>query len=328
MTLRFNLAGAQFVQFEEPEYSYVNKPIKLVAEKGNKFDDNAISVKTMEGEHIGYVPKDGRKFQGQKALRECLIFNIPITGVVTEALYRGKTFCHISQARIEKAEAKGKSIESMVKGEFVDFQVELQIDAGDSSPTYHDDDGKEYLRLTKILGMFDWDPEDTGLDEWSHNCFKDYEEYKTFLNSCAVDGQIIHHKAEMAVYKQELPEGVVPLHKPIVDIVKRIRKVIQTEQTLYDDDIDVAGTPDAVVELKRDPEGYTTVLDWKRSKQCQPKYLRQVAFYAHGVGSKRAVIVLSRNEEHPYITLDEKEIEKYYNEVANLAMFVHSLKGE
>jgi hypothetical protein len=329
MKLKFNCAGSQFCEFEQPEYELVGAKLHLVHDRENKFDEHALSIRTEADVHVGYVPKDNYKFKGHEGLFECLLFDIPVTGVITEALYKDKRFCHISQERIDKQLAKGKEVSALVKGEFVVFQVELDIDAGDASPTYHNEEGKEYLRLTKILGLYNWDPDDTGLDEWSHNTFDTYDEKMTYLNGCAVDGQIMHHKAELALYKQPLPEGAADLPKNLVDIIKKVRKVHETEVTVYDDDIDVAGTPDALVELKTDPEGFLTVLDWKRAKQCQPKFLRQVAFYAKNNGAKRAIVVLARAEEPDrYVVLDEDLIEYYYNQVANLAMFVHTLNEE
>jgi hypothetical protein len=294
----------------------------------------ALSVRTADDEHVGYIPEDGYKFKGHQAMYEALVFGFEMYGVITEALYKtpaGK-FSHLN---IERKEA-GKTAR-FAKGEFIDFEVELTLDMGDDSPSYQNEEGKEYLRLTHIISQYKWDPEDHGLEEWSINMFKSYQEYQTYLNGCAIDGQLLHHKAELASYKQGLPEGVSDLPAPVVNVIKHIKKVHNSEMKVYDDDIGVAGTND----LCADIEGLKAVscttgkvgtvngkciVDWKRSKQMQVKYLRQVAFYAKNHGCKHAIVVLSRQEgEQAIVHLGAREINMYYKQVAGLAKFIHSM---
>jgi hypothetical protein len=312
MTLDFNLAGSQFCEYAKPELEYVGTPCHLVWDRENKFDTTALSVRTdKDEEHVGYVPADSYKFKGHQALYDALLLEFTIRLEITEAVFK-------KDGRFNR---KGR-------GAFTHFAVKLTLEAGDDSADYKKG-RKKYLRLTRIIDQFKWDPEDDSLMEWAVSVFKDYKEYRTYLDGCCIDGQLIHAKAERALYKMPLPEGVSPLPERVVEIIKKVKKVHVVEGEVFDETLRVAGHDDALVDMRPlyetdDKAPVLTTLDWKRSKVCSPKYLRQVAFYAKNRGAKQAVVVLARGEEP--VVLTEQEIDKYYDEVKALAKFVWSCK--
>jgi hypothetical protein len=300
MKLTFNLAGAQFCDFDSKELEMVGTKCHLVHEPTNKVDPMALSVRTDEGDvHVGYIPKDGRKFKGHQALYDALLLDFEISIEIAEAVFK-------DNGRFNR---KGR-------GEFTHFSVDLFMTAGEDRATYDDEDGREYMRLSRVLEQAKWEDGD-GLLEWAICMFRDYKEYQTYLEGCAVEGQIIHHKAEMALWGMDLPEGVSPLPDQLVQIIKKVEKTLASEEPVFDKTISVAGTFDGLVEMDG---GIRTVLDWKRSKVCQEKYKRQVSFYCKQVGAKQAYIVLARGEEPTHLT--EEDINKYYKEVAGLAEFL------
>jgi len=343
MNITFNLAGSQFLDFTDEEIvAMVGQPVTMVhapIETKGKSYPLALSVRTEDDKHIGFIPEDSYKFKGHQGLYECLIFGFEVYGVVTEAMWvKDKRFSHLTKERVDAG-----NIKRYVKGEFATFEIELTITAGDESPAYEDDEGKAYLRLTRLLDHYKWAPDDHGLEEWSIQMFKNYDEYMTYLNGCAIDGQIIHHKAELALFKQALPEGVNPLPQPVMDVVKKVVKVHNTEELVFDKKSRVAGHYDGDVEVKGLKATSSTtgkmgnvtgdcILDWKRSRHLRVKMLRQIAFYAKIKGRKHAILVLctARGEEKgepQIIHLGAGEINKYYKQVVALAEAEHVITG-
>lgn len=169
-----------------------------------------------------------------------------------------------------------------------DFQITTE-----EGRTY-ETDGKQYQSITSFLGEnvpMNVDP----LMRWAFSKYKSYDEYKEGLNQYADDGTELHNKIEnFLLLKKELDDEPVSdwmsseIEEAESDAYFKLPKnarrffdslgdfeVISVESRVYDDNLGLAGTGDAVLLVK----GKRVAFDWKSSKKVNDKHKVQVGFY-------------------------------------------------
>lgn len=295
---------------------------KVVWDKANEWSKKALSYQ-VGGFHIGFVKEKGSPadLRARELLFEAVALGMPVVFTVHKAMYKDKD-----------AEDKKKAWNHKGVGSFTHFELHVEVVAGCGDKSYKND-GKEYLRLTHMLGKFEWEDR-SGLDQWMINRHRSSKDYDQAMYGYITEGQINHHKAEMRLSGLQLPtwgskaltDELGPLVSDIPEswkaLIDSVDEVVGIEQRVHDDVCGVAGTYDALVRI----DGKLLVLDWKRNHSEKRQYKRQVAFYAKNTGAEGAIIMSAKDEGRT--DLDADEMEKYYGQVCVLAEFVTEVGDE
>jgi len=100
-------------------------------------------------------------------------------------------------------------------------------------------------------------------------------------------------------------------------LIKYSPKVISLEETVFDEELMLAGRYDALLEIK----GKKVLVDWKTSKQVQDKHKCQVAFYAKNSGADEAWVVCFGGNTKQGFSVSKVEIQSWYNKLEDLNNF-------
>lgn len=176
---------------------------------------------------------------------------------------------------------------------------------------YHFSDGSQYYSVTTMLGAT---KDKKFLDEWRQRVGQKRAEGLTRI--AGVIGGDMHSCAEKYLLKQDMsfPNAVVRnlfnQIKPFID--KRVVKVYRTEEVLWSDDLQLAGSCDAIVDYLVSNDPFYTVLDFKTANK-QPKiewvrdYFLQLSTYSLMIEkifgrqpSKGALLFAYKQKRSPY----------------------------
>jgi len=254
---------------------------------------------------LGYIPKDltGNKFK--KVIVSNVWYKSPkkTTQGVTTTYAEGDIIAGI------EVECEG------------DFQITKE-----EGRTY-EHDNKKYTSITSFLSKYPSSPD--GLIRWALGLYNTYNEYKAGLNGYAEAGTSLHNKIEdfLRIRKDdfldfeasiewiELPENVKMFFRSI-DFGQHT-KVISVETRVYDDELKLAGTGDAVLEVK----GKLIQFDWKSSKKVQNKHKVQVGFYGkHNKCDFGAVVCFGAENKQGY-SVSKVNIDNAYKCLTTLINF-------
>jgi len=146
------------------------------------------------------------------------------------------------------------------------------------------DAGMKYVGVTTPLGLWG---DKGGMIHAAWKLGMEGENYREIWHGAANAGTLAHELVD--AYLHDKPEPDMSMHLP--EIVGKAEtaylgflqwatlvnfKVIMTEQSLYDEVLGLAGTPDlAAIQGKR------CIIDWKTSKVIYPEYWAQVSAYKY-----------------------------------------------
>jgi len=210
----------------------------------------------------------------------------PVYGTILECDYSGsKPWCSVE-------------FEDGVKS-----TKEPETKKDDSDFEFYEKDGKQYQRITNVLGRVEVEEDTSGLDDWKLKTFNSFREYAAYMKQAADRGTVMH-----AVLEHACKLGVIGAtdRNAVVDAIPegefskipkgfwifvgsdcKDMKILAVEETVFDDENLVAGTFDLLVEQ----DGKLIVIDWKSSKQVYPKQLVQAGWYAAIRGADEAWVV-------------------------------------
>lgn len=191
---------------------------------------------------------------------------------------------------------------------------------------YHFDDGSQYYSVTTMLGA----TKDTKfLDEWRKKVGQKRAEGLTRI--AGVIGSDMHGCLEKYLLGEqpEFPNAVVKnlfmQVKPYID--KRVVKVHATEQVLWSDSLQLAGSCDAIVDYLVKDVCYYTVLDFKTANK-QPKiewikdYFLQLTAYSLMINS-----MFNQRPLRGALLFAFKQQRSDYREViVDVVRYIHDLK--
>lgn len=179
-------------------------------------------------------------------------------------------------------------------------------------------EGKEYQSITSFLAdNFPSNPDN--LIKWALGNYNSYEEYQNGLNNYAEDGTSLHQLIE-SYLKDKTLENWDALPDNAKDFMSNIflknkgSKVISLESRCYDDNLKLAGTCDAVLEIK----GKRIAFDWKSSKKVQDKHKVQVAFYGKNNDCDIACVVCFGAENKRGYSISWVDVENGYKYLTSL----------
>ena len=184
-------------------------------------------------------------------------------------------------------------------------RVEASIGSGakaepidDKNFEFYHKDGEQYDRASSVLESFDAAGSkgvEGSLTRWMIDTFASYAEYRAFMEEASGKGTANHTAVEGAckagILDAEGREAVEAAVKGISDelfnavpvgfwnfVAKDCEglKVAGLEETVFDDDILVAGTYDCLLE----GNGKKILIDWKSSKQVTLEHIIKTCFYA------------------------------------------------
>jgi len=160
---------------------------------------------------------------------------------------------------------------------------------------HYEKDGKKYCRITSILSKI---------------CeqFVSWSEEKLIV--AARYGNIVHKLAE-AEFRQK---GKGFASSAVDELLGNDWKPSLTESTVFNDDLMIAGTFDAMALCGN---GDKHILDWKSSRAAQEKHKIQAAFYAVTAGAKTASVVCFGSDAKKGYSLSKVDIDKYYDVLLN-----------
>lgn len=273
--MRIKLTGTSFRSnsFELP----VGAELDLIpdgmgcATKQEHSDPHALSV-WWAGFFLGYIPKALNQDTFKKVAVSNVWYKSPKKSVqgVTTTYTEGDIIAGI------EVECEG------------DFQITT-----DEGRTY-ETDGNTYESITSFLGRAmpsNLNP----LMQWAFKNYKTYNEYKEGLSKYAEDGTDLHNKIEKYLISLQYDdekyrdEGLLDLPYNVQRFFKSLDSfdVVSIEERCHDAKLGLAGTCDAVLEVK----GKKIAFDWKSSKAVQLKHKVQSSFYAKNMGCDFAAVV-------------------------------------
>lgn len=302
MKITTGLAGTTFRKDIQVK---MNETVIFVAEPDNQFDQKAVKVCNSAGKKIGYLPKlkAGMQIDVQGEWHKTR----PTIGKVVGLGYSadgGKTWNNEGEGKI--------------------LSVTIQFGEGEEDGNFkeYEKEGKKYKRISTVLKKM---PQDIDfLFKWGLDKFNSYDEYIKFLNQSAEDGTAMHKKIEeyLKAYKRMCEKGdnkyfkdkgflQLPIGVQNFFIKLKEFKVLGLEETIFDEELGIAGTYDALLEI----DGKIVLLDWKSSKKVQDKHRVQVGFYGHNKGVDIAWVVAFGAENKQGYSISKVDIEKEYKKV-------------
>ena len=293
--IKTQVAGITFRIKENPSISEIRPKgeVTLVADPENKFDKKAIKV-MYEGIHIGFIPK----------------------GEVQEAVLEEFKAQRAVIAKIEtfRCMDTSKGQETWTDGEGSLQSITLQIDLH----TGYMCEGKQYKSITKLLSYLNPSGNFDGLIRWMFQ-FGSYDEYESKLSELADKGTELHKSIEdMFLGKKTNSEAIQNFRD------KYSPEVISMEEQLFDDELGIAGTYDALFNI----DGKKILIDWKSSKKVQLKHKIQVSFYSKLAKADEAWVVCfggKTKQGYSLSKVSQNEIQDYYKVVEHLKYVVDIL---
>lgn len=301
-TISCGVNGITFRHKDAPRVAKL-KPtgkVEIKPEVDNPDDPYALAV-YWHGKKLGYIPRDDEQneYSPQRWVIQQIMQNKPITAEVREYRYFDK-----KAGWNDDHQGKLQCVKITINNGEKDEGQRLDDKSG------YFRDGKRFMSITKFLDQYL--PQDfEGLMRWAFK-FGSYEKYMAELNTLAAAGDALHAEAEFGLRGEKVThEGLqnfLAHHKP---------KLIASEQTVYDEDIQVAGTYDALVEIG----GKRIIIDWKSSKAVRDKHRLQVAFYAKNANVDEAwVVALGAKTKQGY-SVSKVNIDREYNRIEIMREF-------
>lgn len=234
--------------------------VNLLWEEDNKYDKKAIAV-WYKGTHIGYLKKNSAE---QEYCYEKLRQGVEPRATVVEY-------------RFGYEDDSGNMVfNDSDEGHLMHVKLEIEGHVG------YQKDGKSYISITNLLKYINPEGDSDSLIQWAMTNYKSFEEYKDGLEKYADDGTELHKTIEDFLLKRG--KG----NEAIANFVKKYKpEVLSTEKTVFNDELGIAGTYDALLDIA----GIKTVVDWKSSKKPRLKHKLQAAFLANEVGAEQAMVV-------------------------------------
>ena len=280
------MVGMTFIK--EPHMTSVelDGEVYLRPEPDNKFDKNGLAVAVYcdhEGGQvrIGYLPaqKTGDVAR-QKAVYESAETGKKIYAYAEEYGYKDGRFhwciLVISDKKIASFSAPKKDT------------AKNPSDVEITSSKYVIK-GKEYRRLTHLLGTYEPDGKDGSdrLTKWACD-HGSYDADKKDLTSLGDSGTAMHDAIEKWIGGDEtvqVPQGFLNWWE------KFQPEVVDVECRVTDDDIMVAGTYDLLCYIIIKGVRMLVAVDWKSSKNVRKKHKLQVGWYAHRADADEGWVV-------------------------------------
>lgn len=231
---------------------------------------------------------------------------------------------------------------------------------------YTNKEGIDYPSVTEVLGLLD---KSSALTQWAANCVVDYIKKKackqidtndvyvvdnTFLDDARFHfreiseeakniGSEVHHLIEAYIkakiqgkefdptanttdYRNEVQNGFLAF---LEWEQKNNIKWLESELTIYDDDLYYAGTLDAVADI----DGKITVIDFKSSKGFYDGYGEQISAYAYAYNKtsdiKATNCMVVRFDKETGLPEEKdytKGVDKLYNAFIKLLDFYYAYK--
>jgi len=313
MKIFTNLAGITFR--DEIKALLVGDIVSLKHESDNKYDSNAVAV-TRNGEHLGYIPKMKPEFSVDvQALWHKEKQKKGIVSSIGWSADGGKTWNNEGMGKIQSITISIESNENIGEGNFKNYEK----------------DGKQYKRISSVLKKY---PQDIDfLFKWGIEKFESYDEYREYLNQSAEEGTAMHKDIEdylklkkeagdkmSGIGEEEyklltakadmlfvaLPENIQNFFNKLGDF-----KILGLEETLYDENLGIAGTYDAFLKIK----GTNILLDWKSATKPQAKHKAQIGFYGKNKGVDVAWVVCFGATNKQGYTVSKVEIDREYKKV-------------
>lgn len=252
--ITFSCAGIQTYNKSSEEVATCRPSgaVQLVAEPDNKYDSKAIKI-MWQGIHLGYV----KRGWVQTKLHEDGI----TVGRVVDYSY--------CPSGTEDWNREHRGILS---------SVTIGVDADEPESKII---GGRYLRVTKLLDMFNWAGE--AIMRWAFNQGDTYEEYAKELDKLAKDGDVMHDAIECYFKHGGFDESRVNLPAGWKNFTDKFNpEAIDIEERFYDNELMVTGKPDffGYINCPKTKRRVLAVLDWKSSKSVKPKHRAQVSIYA------------------------------------------------
>jgi len=300
--MKLKLVGMTFSKREFPQLKTENPSGKVKFVRNTKFDKPELpeckGIMVMSGAvRIGWV---GNETQEQAIINKAIDSAsdkdgqwVDVSGTITECDYLSpRPWCEVffdAGSAAEKKLAKEP--------------------AEDKNFKFYTKDGEKYERASTIMESFDADGA-TGVEgaitRWMCNAFASYEEYRAFMTDAADKGTAKHSAIEYACKAGILDaEGHAAIEAAVGAISDKAfnavpsgfwsfiakdcegLKVAGLEETVFDDDIMVAGTYDCLLE----GNGKRILVDWKSSKKVTLEHIIKTCFYAKLKNADEAWVV-------------------------------------
>lgn len=92
-------------------------------------------------------------------------------------------------------------------------------------------------------------------------------------------------------------------------------EIINTETTIYDDTMHLAGTYDAL--FRETSSGQLIVVDWKSGKYVYESYKYQLSFYGKNTTARMGYIVRPSDNKRGY-SVTKVDVKQYYDKLKSL----------
>ena len=201
-------------------------------------------------------------------------------------------------------------------GILASIKIAIQLGATDSVSeeedhnfSHYEKDGEQYERASTILETIDAEGAkgvEGGITRWMIDTFATHAEYTAWMREAAGKGTALHDATEgvckAGVLDAESRAETETAVKALSDeefqsvptgfwnfIAKECDglKVVDTEQTVFDGDIFVAGTYDILLE----GGGKKIIADWKSAKKVNLEHIIKTCFYAKLMDADEAWVV-------------------------------------
>lgn len=288
---KIKLVGMTFSKREFPSLKETNPQGTVEFVRNTKFDKPELpdckGIMVMAGDiHIGWVANQSPE---QVAINALIDAGLKPEGFITECDYQSpKPWCE------------------------VDVDIDAKEDsepADDKNFKFYEKDGERYERASTIMESFDASGlkgVEGSITRWMCDTFGSYNEYREFMTDAADNGTALHLATEVAcrsgVLDAETTEEVVAAIKGLSDdqfnsvpigfwnfIAKECAglKIVELEDQVFDKDIFVAGTYDALFE----GNGKRIIADWKSAKQINLEHVIKTCFYAKMMDADEAWVI-------------------------------------
>lgn len=273
--MQTKIAGITFRIAENPEIANLRPKgeVFLWHDENNKFDQLAVSVQYLEdgdGFDIGYLPA---KSSAQKAFHE---------GKIKSAKIASYSCQMTDEHGIVSWNDQGAGALGSVT---LDLEVSEEQAPEDSEKQI----GEKYERITSFLKrnshLYESDEDRARLDDWNRR-------NEDGMANAARLGTVIHRLIE------EQAIAGIGTAKRIMD--KHGIRLLATEQKVFNEELELEGTFDALFESWLSPR-MRIVVDWKSSKSPRESHKLQAVFYALSEGADWAwVICLGAENKQGY----------------------------
>jgi len=302
--MEVKIVGISFAVNDTPSLAMARPegPVTFALEPENKFDKGAIRAE-WEGTKIGYIAqwetdeknkplKDGDGNKIKNAQREAIRAYNEKHGEFPAAC--------IDDYSYKPAGTNDFNREHI--GILASIRIAVKAEAGEVTDngnfSHYHKDGEQFERASTILEAFDAEGSrgvDGGMTRWMINEFASFDEYSAWMTDAAENGTALHLATENvcrsgvldAEGRGEIESAIKALSDDEFNsvpkgfwnfIVKDCAnlKVHSLEETVFDEDIFVAGTYDIMLE----GGGKKIVVDWKSAKQVYLEHIIKTCFYA------------------------------------------------